>query len=48
MYMSDGEPEVRREGWLYLTIAATAVGIVLLGIFAGPLLDWAAQALLTF
>jgi len=47
MFMSDGEPEVRREGWLYLTILATGVGIVLLGIFAEPLLNWATQALLS-
>jgi NADH-quinone oxidoreductase subunit N len=46
MYMHEGEPEVRREGWLYLTALAAGVGLVLISIFAQPLFEWTAQALL--
>lgn len=46
MYMHDGEPEVRREGWLYLTALVAGAGLVLLSIFAQPLFDWTTQALL--
>jgi NADH-quinone oxidoreductase subunit N len=46
MYMQDGEPVVRREPLLYLTAYLTAAGIVLLGIFASPLLNWASQAMM--
>jgi NADH-quinone oxidoreductase subunit N len=44
MYMRDGEPQVRYEPWLYVTAAATAIGIVLLSLFSGPLFTWATQA----
>jgi NADH-quinone oxidoreductase subunit N len=44
MYMRDGEPVVRREGWLYLTAFCMAVGTVVLSIFSAPVLNWAARA----
>jgi NADH-quinone oxidoreductase subunit N len=46
MYMREGEPEVRRESWLYLTAVVTAVCVVLLSIFSEPLLNAASQAAL--
>lgn len=46
MYMREGEPEVRRESWLYLTVVVTAVGVVVLSIFSAPLLEAASQAVL--
>ena len=46
MYMRDGEPEARREPWLYLTASVTALGIVVLSIFSAPLFSWASQAVL--
>jgi len=46
MYMREGEPEVRRESWLYLTVVVTAVGVVVLSIFSAPLLNAASQAAL--
>jgi NADH-quinone oxidoreductase subunit N len=46
MYMHEGEPEVRSEVWLNITTAVTALATVALGIFAGPLFNWAAQAVL--
>jgi NADH-quinone oxidoreductase subunit N len=46
MYMRDGEPQVRREPWLYYTALATAAATVLLAIFSGPLFNWASQAVL--
>lgn len=46
MYMRDGEPEARRENWLYLTALVTAVCVVLLSIFSEPLLNAASQAAL--
>lgn len=46
MYMRDGEPVVRRETWLYLTAVVTGVAMVVLGIFSGPLLNWASEAIL--
>jgi NADH-quinone oxidoreductase subunit N len=46
MYMQEGEPEVRSEVWLNITTAVTALATVALGIFAGPLFNWAAQAAL--
>ena len=44
MYMHDGEPEVERDNWLYLTAAVTGIGMILLGVFSLPLLNWAYQA----
>lgn len=46
MYMRDGEPQVRREGWLYATALGSAAATVVLAIFAAPLFQWASQALL--
>ena len=46
MYMQDGEPVVRAERWLYLTAYGAAIAIVLLSIFAAPLLTLATQAIL--
>jgi NADH-quinone oxidoreductase subunit N len=47
MFMREGEPEVRRETWINLTVGISAVGLVLLTIFASPLFNWATQAILT-
>jgi NADH-quinone oxidoreductase subunit N len=44
MYMQDGEPSVHRDNWVYLTAAVTGVGLIVLGIFSMPLLNWAYQA----
>ncbi|MBN2547698.1 MAG: NADH-quinone oxidoreductase subunit N [Anaerolineales bacterium] len=46
MYMREGEPEVRREPWLYLTAYGTAIATVVLSIFSSPILRWATQAIL--
>jgi len=46
MYMQEGEPEVRREPWLYLTASAAAIVIVVLSIFSAPLFNWASQAVM--
>jgi NADH-quinone oxidoreductase subunit N len=46
MYMRDGEPEVRREVWLNFTTGAAAILTIVLGLFASPLLNWAATAFL--
>lgn len=46
MYMKDGEPQVRRETWLYVTAYAAAIGVVVLSIFSMPLIRWATEAVL--
>jgi NADH-quinone oxidoreductase subunit N len=46
MYMRDGEPQVSRERWVYYTTAVTAVCTVVLSIFAAPLFEMAANAVL--
>jgi len=46
IYMQEGEPEVSGDGWLKLVTGFTAVGTVLLSIFAVPLFQWASQAVL--
>ncbi len=46
IYMRAGEPQVRRETWLYVTAYATAIGVVLLSIFSTPLIQWATDAVL--
>lgn len=46
MYMQEGEPEARREPWLVLTAGASAVVTVALSLFASPLFEWAAGAVL--
>jgi NADH-quinone oxidoreductase subunit N len=47
MYMQEGEPTVHRANWVYLTAVATGVGMIVLGIFSLPLLNWAYQAALS-
>jgi NADH-quinone oxidoreductase subunit N len=44
MYMRDGEPETRSEGWLNATLWVTALGTFILGILPGPLLELAQRA----
>ena len=44
MYMREGEPEVRSEGWLNATLWVTAIGTFVLGILPGPLLALAGNA----
>ncbi|MGB9639801.1 MAG: NADH-quinone oxidoreductase subunit N [Anaerolineales bacterium] len=46
MYMQDGEPQVDSDIWLKVAAGATAVMVVVLSLFASPLLQWAAQATL--
>jgi len=46
MYMRPGEPVIRREWLLSLTVGATAVLVVLLSIFSTPLFTWVSQATL--
>ena len=46
MYMRDGEPQVRKEPWLYATALVAAVCTVVLSIFAAPLFNFASQAVL--
>jgi NADH-quinone oxidoreductase subunit N len=43
----DGEPQAQRDNWVYVTAAVTGVGILILGIFSLPLLNWAYQAALS-
>lgn len=47
MYMQDGEPDVRHEGWLSFATALSAIGTVVLSIFATPLFQWASNAILS-
>jgi NADH-quinone oxidoreductase subunit N len=44
MYMRDGDPETRSEGWLNATLWVTALGTFILGILPGPLLALAERA----
>jgi NADH-quinone oxidoreductase subunit N len=46
MYMQEGDPNVRREPWLYVITTVTAVGTVVLSLVSTPLLSWASNALL--
>ena len=46
MYMRDGEPEVRGTTILHLTVYTSALAVVILSLLSGPLLNWAAQAML--
>jgi NADH-quinone oxidoreductase subunit N len=49
MYMREGEPEARTEFWVQFTAVLTAVLIILLTLFAQPLLNLASKAvMLTF
>ena len=47
MYMQEGEPVAQRDNWVYLTAGLTGVGMIILGIFSLPLLNWAYQAALS-
>ena len=46
MYMKEGEPQVRRESWLYGTALVTGLCVVLLGVFSSPLINWASNAVM--
>ncbi len=46
MYMKEGEPEVRGDGWLKLGVALTALATVALGVVVAPAFQWALQAVL--
>jgi hypothetical protein len=46
MYMQEGEPEVRREPYLNGVVALAALATVALSLYAGPIFDWAARAVL--
>jgi NADH-quinone oxidoreductase subunit N len=46
MWMQDGNPVVRKEGWLTATAYISALGVVLLSLFAAPLIRLAAEAVL--
>jgi len=47
MYMREGEPQARSEGWLNFTTGLAAIATVVLSIFAAPIFQWASQALLS-
>ncbi|UCF28487.1 MAG: NADH-quinone oxidoreductase subunit N [Chloroflexota bacterium] len=47
MYMQEGEPVAQRDNWVYLTAGLTGIGMIILGIFSLPLLNWAYQAALS-
>lgn len=47
MYMQDGEPVVRQEGWLYATALLSGAAVVLLAIFSAPLIQLASQAIIS-
>lgn len=44
MYMRPGEPAVRSEGWLNLTVGLMALGTFVFGLLPGPLLALASRA----
>ena len=46
MYMHEGEPQVRSEPWLNLTVYVSAAAVVVMSLFATPLFNWATSALL--
>lgn len=46
MYMQEGEPEARRDPWVYLTAGVAGVGTVVLSIFSMQLFAWASRAVL--
>ena len=46
MYMREGDPEVRSEPWLNATAVVTAAATLLLVVIAGPLFNWASQAVM--
>ena len=46
MYMREGDPVVRRDPWLQITVGATAIATVVLTFLASPVFSWASQAVL--
>lgn len=46
MYMRDGDPQARSERWLNITTAVTAIGTLVMIIFAEPLFSWVTQAVI--
>jgi NADH-quinone oxidoreductase subunit N len=46
MYMREGEPQARSERWLNITAAVTALGTLVMIVFAQPLFVWVTQAVL--
>lgn len=44
MYMRDGEPEVRSEGWLNASVVIAAIATLVLGLLPGPLFTLASRA----
>ena len=46
MYMKEGEPEARGDGWLNLSVGAAAIVTVVLGVVVAPAFQWALQAVL--
>ena len=48
MYMKEGDPVISKDRWLNWTTGLTAVGTVVLSIFAVPLFQWASEAILRF
>ncbi|MGB9672880.1 MAG: NADH-quinone oxidoreductase subunit N [Anaerolineales bacterium] len=46
MYMQEGQPQVESDVWLKAAAALAAVMVVVLSLFASPLLQWAANATL--
>jgi NADH-quinone oxidoreductase subunit N len=48
MYMQEGEPQVSPAAWVRLTAFGSAILVVALSIFASPLFDWAAKAVMGF
>ncbi len=46
MWMQTGDPTTRRDGWLTTVAYASALGVVLLSVFAFPLIRMAAEAVL--
>jgi NADH-quinone oxidoreductase subunit N len=48
MYMQEGEPQISPASWVRLTALGSAVLVVVLSIFASPLFNWAAKAVMGF
>ena len=46
MYMKEGEPEARGDGWLNLSVGLAAIAAVVLGVVVAPAFQWALQAVL--
>jgi NADH-quinone oxidoreductase subunit N len=46
MYMRDGDPVARKEGWLNFTVAVSAILVVVLSLVSAPLFEWVSRATL--